>query len=206
MAGKTPLQTAADFDTEVLLVFDQYVHGDIDRRTFLARVGRLAAGAATAAALLGALTPKFAQAQKVSPADPKLRADHVEYDSPQGYGRARGYLVRPAEPKGKLPLVIVVHENRGLNPHIEDVARRVALDNYIVLAPDALFPLGGYPGGEDQARTLFQKLEQPRAFGDFMAAGDFLEALPDGNGRLGVAGVGADARTVRAGAALSAMA
>ena len=179
---------ASDFDPEVLLVFDQYVHGDIDRRTFLERMGKFAVGTVTAAGLLAALSPRFAEAQQVAPTDPRLEARHVEYDSPKGHGRARGYLVRPAGKSGPLPLVLVVHENRGLNPHIEDVARRVALENFVALAPDALFPLGGYPGDEDQARALFQKLEQPKAFEDFVAATQFLRSQPDTNGRLGVVG------------------
>jgi carboxymethylenebutenolidase len=188
MTDRTPMPRASDFDPEVLLVFDQYVHGDIDRRTFLARVGKFAVGSMTAAALLGALSPRFAEAQQVAPTDPRLDARYVEYDSPKGHGRARGYLVRPAKPSGPLPLVLVVHENRGLNPHIEDVARRVALENFVALAPDALFPLGGYPGDEDQARALFQKLEQPKAFEDFVAATQFLRSQPGTNGRLGVVG------------------
>lgn len=188
MANPPRPARASDFDPEVLLVFDQYVHGDIDRRTFLERVGRFAVGTVTAAGLLGALSPRFAEAQQVPTDDPRLDARYVEYDSPAGHGRARGYLVRPANAAGPLPLVLVVHENRGLNPHIEDVARRVALANFVALAPDALFPLGGYPGDEDQARALFQKLEQPKAFEDFIAATKFLRALPGGNGRLGVVG------------------
>lgn len=188
MSHRPPLQRASDFDPEVLLVFDQYVHGDIDRRTFLARVGKFAVGTVTAAGLLGALSPRFAEAQQVAPSDPRLEARYVEYDSPKGHGRARGYLVRPATANGSLPLVLVVHENRGLNPHIEDVARRVALENFVALAPDALFPLGGYPGDEDQARAVFQKLEQPKAFEDFVAATQYLRSQPGTNGRLGVVG------------------
>jgi carboxymethylenebutenolidase len=188
MTDRPPMPRASDFDPEVLLVFDQYVHGDIDRRTFLARVGKFAVGSMTAAALLGALSPRFAEAQQVAPTDPRLDARYVEYASPKGHGRARGYLVRPAKPSGPLPLVLVVHENRGLNPHIEDVARRVALENFVALAPDALFPLGGYPGDEDHARALFQKLEQPKAFEDFVAATHYLRAQPGTNGRLGVVG------------------
>jgi carboxymethylenebutenolidase len=188
MASEPRPTRAGDFDPEVLLIFDQYVHGDIDRRTFLERVGRFAVGTVTAAGLLGALAPRFAEAQQVPVDDPRLDAKYVEYASPAGHGRARGYLVRPAKKAGPLPLVLVVHENRGLNPHIEDVARRVALADFIALAPDALYPLGGYPGDEDQARALFQKLEQPRAFEDFVAATKHLRALPGGNGRLGVVG------------------
>ena len=188
MTDRPTMPRAIDFDPEVLLVFDQYVHGDIDRRTFLARVGKFAVGTVTAAGILGALSPRFAEAQQVAPTDPRLEARYVEYDSPQGHGRARGYLVRPAKASGPLPLVLVVHENRGLNPHIEDVARRVALENFVALAPDALFPLGGYPGDEDQARALFQKLEQPKAFEDFVAATRYLREQDGTNGRLGVVG------------------
>jgi carboxymethylenebutenolidase len=182
------MQRASDFDPEVLLVFDQYVHGDIDRRTFLERAGKFAVGTVTAAGLLAALNPRFAEAQQVAPTDPRLEARYVEYDSPRGYGRARGYLARPAKAGERSPLVLVVHENRGLNPHIEDVARRVALENFVALAPDALFPLGGYPGDEDAARALFPKLEQPKVFEDFMAATQYLRTQPGTNGRLGVVG------------------
>ena len=188
MTDERPMQRASDFDPEVLLIFDQYVHGDIDRRTFLARVGKFAAGTVTAAGLLGALSPRFAEAQQIAPGDARLEVRYVEYDSPKGHGRARGYLVRPVKAKGSLPLVLVVHENRGLNPHIEDVARRVALENFVALAPDALFPLGGYPGDEDRARTLFQTLDQPKAFEDFIAATHFLRAQPGTGDRLGVVG------------------
>lgn len=188
MTERPPRHRANDFDPEVLLIFDQYVHGDIDRRTFLARVGKFTVGTVTAAGLLGALSPRFAEAQQVSPSDPRLEAGHVEYDSPRGYGRARGYLVRPAKVKDPLPLVLVVHENRGLNPHIEDVARRVALENFVALAPDALAPLGGYPGDEDKARELFAKLDQPKTFEDFVAATQFLRAQPRASDRLGVVG------------------
>ncbi len=188
MNQRPAMQRAGDFDPEVLLIFDQYVHGDIDRRTFLERVGRFAVGTVTAAGLLGALSPRFADAQQIPPSDPRLEAGYIEYDSPKGYGRARGYLVRPAKATGPLPMVLVVHENRGLNPHIEDVARRVALENFVALAPDALFPLGGYPGDEDQARASFAKLEQPKSFEDFVAATQVLCAQPGTSGRLGVVG------------------
>ena len=182
------MMRASDFDPEVLLVFDQYVHGDIDRRTFLERVGKFAVGTVTAAGLLAALSPRFAEAQQVSPTDARIDGRYVEYNSPKGYGWARGYLARPATTTKPLPAVLVVHENRGLNPHIEDVARRLALENFIALAPDALFPLGGYPGDEDQARALFQKLEQPKAFEDFVAATEYLRAQPGTLKRLGVVG------------------
>ncbi len=183
-----PAHRANDFDPEVLLIFDQYVHGDIDRRGFLERAGKFAVGGMTAAAMLGALTPKFAFAQKVPTTDARIDARYVEFDSPQGYGKARGYLAKPAKAAGKLPSVLVVHENRGLNPHIEDIARRLALDGFLAFAPDALFPLGGYPGDEDKARELFPKLEQPKTQQDFIAAAAFLKAQPESNGRLGVVG------------------
>jgi len=188
MSDPKPLKTAADFDPEVLSLFDKYVHGFIDRRDFLAGAARYAAAGMTALGLLEALSPRFAAAQQVPPTDARIKAEYVEIDSPQGYGKARGYLVRPAQAAGKLPTVLVVHENRGLNPHIEDIARRLALANFIALAPDALFPLGGYPGDEDKAREEFQKLDQAKTREDFVAAAGFLKALPDANGRLGAVG------------------
>ena len=183
-----PRKTVKDFDPDVLDLFDQYVHGFIDRRGFIAGAGRLAIGAGAATGLLAALTPRFAHAQQVKPDDARLLAVHREFDSPQRYGKARGYLVRPATADGTLPTVLVVHENRGLNPHIEDVARRIALEGYIAFAPDALFPLGGYPGDEDAARALFPKLDQEKTRQDFIAAANLLQAMPGGNGRLGVVG------------------
>lgn len=180
--------TANDFDPEVLRLFDQYVHGQIDRRGFIAGAARFAVGAAGAAGLLAALSPRFAAAQKVAPDDARLTTTHVEFPSPQGHGTARGYLVRPAQAAGPLPVVLVVHENRGLNPHIEDITRRLALDGFIAFAPDALFSLGGYPGDEDAARTLFQQLDQAKCREDFLAASAFLVGIDGGNGRLGVVG------------------
>jgi carboxymethylenebutenolidase len=188
MSSTLPEYRASDFDPEVLLIFDQYVHGDIDRRAFLERAGKFAVGGMTALGLLTALSPKFAQAQQVPPGEPRIKTEYVEYASPKGYGKARAYLARPAKVTGKLPVVLVVHENRGLNPHIEDIARRLALDNFIALAPDALFPLGGYPGDEDKARDLFPKLEQPKAQEDFIAGAAYATALKDSNGKLGVVG------------------
>ena len=179
---------ASDFDPEVLRLFDQYVHGLIDRRGFLAGASRFAVGATTAAGLLAALSPKFAEAQQVAPDDARIVAKSVEIESPKGYGKARGYLVRPAKAEGKRPLVLVVHENRGLNPHIEDVARRFALEGFIAFAPDALFPLGGYPGDEDAARALFGKLDADKTRADFHAATDFLMRVDGGNGKLGATG------------------
>ena len=181
-------KTANDFHPEVLKLFDRYVHGGLSRRGFLKSAGQYAVAGMTAEALLLALTPRFVEAQQVKPADARIQASYVEFPSPEGNGKVRGYLVKPAKVTGKLPLVLVVHENRGLNPHIEDIARRLALDNFIALAPDALFPLGGYPGDEDKARELFQKLDQSKTRNDFLAATAYLKELKDGNGKVGVVG------------------
>lgn len=183
-----PRKTADDFDPEVLRLFDRYVHGDIDRRGFLLGAARFAVGAITAAGLLTALSPQFALAQQVKPDDRRLKTAFVEFASPEGYGTARGYLVRPAKARKPLPTVLVIHENRGLNPHIEDIARRLALADFIAFAPDALFPVGGYPGDEDQARAKFQTLDQTRTRQDFLAAARMLRAIEGGNGRLGAVG------------------
>jgi carboxymethylenebutenolidase len=142
----------------------------------------------TAAMMLDALNPKFAEAQQVAKDDARIKAEYVPFPSPQGNSTTKGYLVRPANAKGKLPGVLVVHENRGLNPHIEDIARRIALDNFIAFAPDALAPLGGYPGDEDQARQLFPKLDQAKTREDFVAAYGFLKGLPDCTGKVGAVG------------------
>ena len=183
-----PRKTAKDFQPEVLGLFDQYVHGVIDRRGFIAAAGRMAIGASTAAALLATLSPQFAQAQKIPPDDKRLSTRYEEFDSPDGYGKARGYRVQPADTTGPLPAVLVVHENRGLNPHIEDVTRRIALEGYLAFAPDALFPLGGYPGNEDDARALFSKLDREKTRQDFIAAARRMLTLPGSNGNLGVVG------------------
>ena len=177
---------ASDFDQELLNLFDQYVHGDIDRRGFLDRAGKFAVGGVTAAMLLDQLSPVFAQ--QVAKDDKRLKTEYLEYPSPQGSGTMKGYLAVPAASKGKLPAVLVVHENRGLNPHIEDVARRVALANFVAFAPDALAPLGGYPGDEDKARALFPKLDQAKTREDFVAAVTYLKGRPDSTGKIGVVG------------------
>ena len=183
-----PRKKADDFDPQVLRLFDQYVHGLIDRRGFLSGAARFAVGATTAAGLLAALSPQFAAAQQVKPDDKRLLAKYLEFASPEGYGNARGYLARPAHASGPLPVVLVAHENRGLNPHIEDVTRRFALEGFIAFAPDALFPLGGYPGDEDKARTEFAKLDQAKTRQDFIAAARMLQGIEGGNGRLGAVG------------------
>jgi carboxymethylenebutenolidase len=181
-------KTAHDFDQELLILFDAYVHGGIDRRTFLDRATKFAVGGVTAAMLLEQLSPKFLEAQQVKPADDRIVAEYKEYDSPNGYGKMRGYFVKPAKMSGKLPGILVIHENRGLNPHIEDVARRLALANFIAFAPDALFPLGGYPGDEDKARALFPQLDQAKTKEDFVAAANWLKARPESTGKIGAVG------------------
>jgi carboxymethylenebutenolidase len=175
------------FPPSVMSLFDKYVHGLISRREFIDRASGMAVAGLSGAALLDALNPKFAAAQQVAPTDARLRTESVEIPAP-GYGKARGYLVQPVKAAGKLPVVLVVHENRGLNPHIEDVARRIALENFVAFAPDALFPLGGYPGDEDKARALFQQLDQAKVREDFLALAKYAKSLPAGNGKLGVVG------------------
>jgi len=179
---------ASDFDQELLNLFDRYVHGQIDRRGFLDGATKFTAGSMTAAMLLEALNPRFAEAQQVTKDDKRLKTETVEYPSPQGSGTMKGYLARPASATGKLPGILVVHENRGLNPHIEDIARRLALDNFMAFAPDALTPLGGYPGDEDSARALFAKLDQAKSREDFLAAAGYLKNRPDCTGKVGVVG------------------
>jgi len=175
------------FSQEILDLFDRYVHGLIDRRGFLEQAATLSVGTSPEA-ILDALNPRFAEARKVAPDDVRLRAEFVTYESPEGTGRVRAYLVRPAALKGRLPAVLVVHENRGLNPHIEDVARRLALDGFLTLAPDALTPVGGYPGDEDKARAAFARLDQARALEDFVAAVGFLRDHAEASGQVGVVG------------------
>lgn len=187
-AAPRPRQTASDFHPEVLRLFDSYVHGLIDRRAFLERAARFAVAGVTAHALLDALNPRFAEAQQIPPKDPRIVSSFVELPAPKGYGKVRTYQVKPAKASGKLPIVLVVHENRGLNPHIEDVTRRVALEGFLAIAPDALFPLGGYPGNEDKARELFGTLDQAKTREDFVTTAQALKRDPRGNGKLGVVG------------------
>lgn len=181
-------KTAHDFDQEVLILFDAYVHGALDRRGFLEKAARYTAAGVTAAMLLEQLSPTFAEAQVVKPEDPRIKVQSLEYASPKGYGTMRGYLAQPAQAAGKRPAVLVIHENRGLNPHIEDIARRLALDQFVAFAPDALFPLGGYPGDEDKAREVFPKLDQTKTREDFVAAAGWLEARPETNAKVGAVG------------------
>jgi carboxymethylenebutenolidase len=185
-----PRPTTSDFPPEVLSLFQHYVHGTLDRRGFLDKAAKYATGGATAAGFLAALSPNFAAAQQVPKGDARLKEEWVEFASPQGYGKGRGYLVRPAAaaPAGGHPLVLVIHENRGLNPHIEDVARRCALAGFVAFAPDALHAMGGYPGNEDDARSLFQQLDQGKTREDMVAAAGYLKGVPGGNGKMGAVG------------------
>ena len=184
-----PRLSAQDFDQELLILFDAYVHGTLDRRGFLAQAQKFAKVGVTAAGLLAALSPNFAAGQQVPKDDTRLKTQRLSYPSPAGNGSVNGYLARPASAgANKLPAVLVIHENRGLNPHIEDIARRLALDGFMAFAPDALTPLGGYPGDEDKARELFATLNQAKALEDFVAAAEWLNARSDTSGKLGAVG------------------
>lgn len=183
-----PMKTAQDFDQELLILFDAYVHGTLDRRGFLERAQKFATAGMTATALLAALSPNFAAGQQIAKDDKRIKTETVSYPSSAGTGTVKGYLAKPANATGKLPTVLVIHENRGLNPHIEDITRRLALDNFLAFAPDALTPLGGYPGDEDKARELFAKLDQRKCTEDFVAAVTYLKGRDDCSGKLGVVG------------------
>jgi len=181
-------KNASDFHPDVLKLFDAYVHGGISRRQFLDRAARYAAGGVTASAILSSLAPNFAWAQQIAPDDKRIKASYQDYPSPNGSGTMKGYLAQPADAKGKLSAVVVIHENRGLNPYIEDVARRLAVENYVAFAPDALTPVGGYPGDEDKARELFAKLDPARRTEDMVAAAQYLKGHEAVNGKLGAVG------------------
>lgn len=168
--------------------YDEYAHGIIDRRTFMARLTKLTAMGFTMPMLLGALLPNYAQAEQVSFNDPTIKARYVTFPSPQGHGEGRGYLVTPTARSGKGPVVLVVHENRGLNPYIADVARRVAKEGFVAFAPDALHSLGGYPGNDDEGRSMQGSLDRAKIEQDFIAAAKFLKAHELSNGKLGAVG------------------
>jgi carboxymethylenebutenolidase len=180
-------RTAADFPPEVLRLFDGYVHGNITRREFLDRAARHATAGVTAAAMLEMLAPNFAWAQQVEKDDARIKAGYQEYTSPNGSGAMRGYLASPA--KGiATGCIVVIHENRGLSPYVEDVARRLAVEGYVALAPDALFPLGGYPGDEDKARDMFARLDMAKTREDLVAAVPYLKSRKDCNGKVAAIG------------------
>lgn len=181
--------TSNDFDPRVLALFDKLVHGGIDRRQFLDRAKQFTIGGVTAAALLESLSPNYAAAaQQVPGDDERLKTAFVEYDSPDGYGTVKAYMARPAKASGKLPGVVVIHENRGLNPHIQDVARRAGLAGYLAFAPDGLTSLGGYPGTDDEGRTMQRSLDRAKLGEDFVAATKFLQAQSDCTGKVGCVG------------------
>ena len=179
--------TAKDFAPELLELYDYYAHGQINRREFLDRAALLTLGG-TALSLLTALSPNYALAEQVSFTDPAIVAEYVMYPSPNGNGQVRGYLVRPAKAEGKLPAVVVVHENRGLNPYIEDVARRLAKAGFIALAPDGLTSVGGYPGNDEQGLALQQKVDPTRLMNDFFAAVEWLMHHDASTGKVGITG------------------
>ena len=178
---------ATDYHPEVLKLFDSYVHGGVSRREFLDRAAPFTAGA-SAATILASLSPNYSWAQQIPAGDVRISTQEVEYDSPQGHGVIKGYMVRPAERQGKLPGVVVVHENRGLNPYIKDVARRLGAAGFLTLAPDGLTPKGGYPGNDDDGRRLQAELDRNKLLQDFAAAVEHLKSHSDCTGKVGVVG------------------
>jgi len=179
---------ASDFPQELLNLFDKYVHGGIDRRTFLDRAQKFAIGGMTATALFEMLKPNYAWAIQVPKDDSRIKAEPATVPSPQGNGSIKGYLVRPANATGKLLAVLVVHENRSLNPYIEDVARRLAIANFVAFAPDGLTSVGGYPGDDEKGAQLFGQVNNGKMREDFLAAATWLKARPESTGRLGTVG------------------
>ena len=180
--------TARDFHPDLLELYDFYVHGRIGRREFLDRAARFAVGGLTATALLASLSPNYALAQQIQFTDPEIVAEYIRYPSPNGHGEVRGYLVRPAKVDGTVPGVVVVHENRGLNPYIEDVARRVAKAGFVALAPDGLSSVGGYPGNDEKGRELQQTVDPEKLMNDFFAAIEFLLASDRVTDKVGITG------------------
>lgn len=183
-----PRMTAKDFDQELLDLYDYYAHGKITKREFLDRAGKWAIGGITAAALLNMLSPNYALAEQVAFTDPDILPEYITYPSPNGHGEVRGYMVRPTGTEGPVPAVVVVHENRGLNPYIEDVARRVAKAGFIALAPDGLTSVGGYPGNDAEGRELQQTVDREKLMNDFFAAYEFLADHDETTGKVGCVG------------------
>ncbi len=186
--SETPTPTSLPIPQEAFDWYDQYAHGVIDRRTFMSRLATLGAVGFSMPVLLGALMPNYAQAEQVSFNDPDIKARYITFPSPQGHGEGRGYLVVPTARSGKGPVVLVVHENRGLNPYIADVARRLAKQGFVAFAPDALHPVGGYPGNDDEGRSKQSSLDRAKIEQDFIAAAKFLKAHELSNGKLGAVG------------------
>ncbi|MCK8122207.1 dienelactone hydrolase family protein [Pseudoalteromonas sp. 2CM32C] len=168
--------------------YDEYAHGLMDRRTFMKKLGGLAALGISMSVLTSALLPNYALAEQVSFNDDDIKATYEEFDSPNGHGKGKGYLAVPSKIERKLPVVLVIHENRGLNPYIKDVARRLAKKGFIAFAPDVLFPLGGYPGNDDEGRAMQRTMDRAKIQNDFVAAAQFLKAHPSSNGKLGAVG------------------
>ena len=179
---------ASEFDQRLLDLYDDYAHSRIERREFLQQATKFAAAGVTAEAILESLSPNYAWADQVAKDDKRIVAEYLPYESPEGADKMRGYLVRPAETKEKLPAVLVIHENRGLNPYIEDVTRRLAVAGFLALAPDALTPLGGYPGSDDKGRKLQRKRDGKEMTEDFIAAAELLDKHKLSNGKVGVVG------------------
>src|SRR5688500_13272722 len=180
---------ASDFPQELLNLFDRYVHGDIDRRAFFDGAAKFATGGLTVAALFESLRPNYAWAQQVPKNDSRIKTEYATVPSPKGNGNVKGYLVRPANATGKLPGVLVIHENRGLNPYIEDVARRLGTANFMAFAPDGLTSVGGYPGDDEKGGQLCQKVDRAKMTEDFIAAATWLKARPASTGRTGAVGL-----------------
>ncbi|NIJ68163.1 YghX family hydrolase [Xanthomonas sp. 60] len=180
--------TARDFHPELLELYDGYVHGRLSRRDFLDRAAAFALAGLSATALLASLSPDYALAQQVPFTDPDITADYITYPSPNGHGQVRAYQVKPAKSAGPVPCVVVVHENRGLNPYIEDVARRVAKAGFVALAPDGLSSVGGYPGNDERGRELQKQVDPEKLMNDFFAAIEYLRASPLGTGKVGITG------------------
>ena len=176
------------YDQRVLTLFDGYVHGNLTRREFLDKAAAFTTAGTSAVALLAALAPDYSRAEQVSPDDPSISTSYKRYGSPRGAGVMSGYYARPAVIEHKLPAIVVVHENRGLNPYIEDVARRLAVEGFIAFAPDALTPLGGYPGTDDEGRALQRQRDKDEMLEDFIAAVEFLAGHPDCSGTVGAVG------------------
>jgi carboxymethylenebutenolidase len=181
-------KTASDYSQEVLDLYNMYIHSRISRREFLDRTSKYTVGGMTATAILESLQPRYAEAQQVAPNDARLKSQYVEYPSPNGHGTVKGLLSMPANASGKLPAVLVIHENRGLNPHIEDVTRRAALAGFLALGPDALTSLGGYPGNDDAGREMQSKLDRNKINEDFVAGAEYLRSHAQSTGKVGAVG------------------
>ena len=177
-----------EISQELFDLYDDYAHNKLDRRKFVERLSLYAVGGVTVASLMSTMMPDYETTRTIKADDPRLSSDYIEYDSPKGAGKMKGLLSKPEGAKGKVPGIVVVHENRGLNPYIEDVGRRCAVDGFISLAPDALTPLGGYPGNDDEGRTMQRKRDRNEMLEDFIAAYEYLKNHPDCTGKVGVVG------------------